>query len=72
VLSNDLCRSLEGRAINIHHSKSADDGTVLGRDVESLAFSRAVRWHVENRVRRTGIGRSSSTDPPHTESYSSP
>jgi formyltetrahydrofolate deformylase len=99
ILSADLCKKLEGRAINIHHSmlpsfKGArpydqahsrgvkvvgatahyvtpdlDEGpiieqevarvdhsmtaaevTTLGRDVECLALSRAVRWHAENRV----------------------
>ena len=103
VLSNDLCRSLEGRAINIHHSMlpsfkgarpyhqacargvkmvgatahyvtadldegpiieqelrridhamSAEELTLLGRDVESIALARAVRWHVENRVLLNG------------------
>lgn len=99
ILSAELCKTLEGRAINIHHSmlpsfKGArpyyqahdrgvkivgatahyvtpdlDEGpiieqevarvdhsmtaaevTTLGRDVECLALSRAVRWHTENRV----------------------
>lgn len=99
ILSPALCKKLEGRAINIHHSmlpsfKGArpyyqahdrgvkivgatahyvtpdlDEGpiieqevarvdhsmtaaevTTLGRDVECLALSRAVRWHTENRV----------------------
>ncbi|GAA1545966.1 formyltetrahydrofolate deformylase [Nocardioides humi] len=99
VLSGDLCKALEGRVINIHHSmlpsfKGArpydqahargvkligatahyvtadlDEGPIieqevarvdhgmtaaqvrtLGRDVECLALSRAVRWHTENRV----------------------
>lgn len=99
VLSGDLCKVLEGRVINIHHSmlpsfKGArpydqahargvkligatahyvtadlDEGPIieqevarvdhgmttaqvrtLGRDVECLALSRAVRWHTENRV----------------------
>lgn len=99
VLSNDLCRRLPGRIINIHHSflpsfKGAkpyhqafargvkligatahyvtpelDEGPIieqesmrvdqvttpeelvaLGRDVEALVLSRALRWHAEHRV----------------------
>jgi formyltetrahydrofolate deformylase len=99
ILSPDLCKRLDGRAINIHHSMlpsfkgarpyyqahakgvklvgatahyvtpdldegpiieqevaridhslTADEATTLGRDVECLALSRAVRWHCENRV----------------------
>jgi formyltetrahydrofolate deformylase len=99
VLSNDLCASLRGRAINIHHSflpgfKGAkpyhqaydrgvkligatahyvtadlDEGPIIeqevfrvdhsldpnalvtvGRDAESQALSRAVRWHSQHRV----------------------
>lgn len=99
ILSPELCKTLEGRAINIHHSMlpsfkgarpyyqaqargvkvvgatahyvtpdldegpiieqevarvdhsmSAAEVTTLGRDVECLALSRAVRWHTENRV----------------------
>ncbi len=99
VLSNDLCESLRGRAINIHHSflpgfKGAkpyhqaydrgvkligatahyvtadlDEGPIIeqevfrvdhsldpnalvtvGRDAESQALSRAVRWHSQHRV----------------------
>lgn len=103
VLSDEACRALHGRAINIHHSflpgfKGAkpyhqafdrgvklvgatahyvtpdlDEGPIIeqeviridhtldpgglstvGRDVESLALSRAVRWHCEQRVLRNG------------------
>ncbi|MFI5954790.1 formyltetrahydrofolate deformylase [Cryptosporangium sp. NPDC051539] len=103
ILSDDLCRDLAGRAINIHHSflpsfKGArpyhqahtrgvkligatahyvtgdlDEGPIIeqevarvdhsdspadmvavGRDVECLALSRAVRWHVEHRVLLNG------------------
>lgn len=99
ILSDDLCKHLEGRAINIHHSmlpsfKGArpyhqayergvkfvgatahyvdadlDEGPIIeqdlvrvdhaldpgqlgarGRDVESRALARAVRWHAENRI----------------------
>ncbi|MBT3069952.1 formyltetrahydrofolate deformylase [Rhodomicrobium sp. Az07] len=99
VLSEDLCRKLQGRAINIHHSflpsfkgakpyhqahmrgvkligatahyvtPALDEGPIIeqevarvdhsmsiedlvnmGRDVESLVLSRAVKWHVEHRI----------------------
>jgi formyltetrahydrofolate deformylase len=99
VLSDDLCKALSGRIINIHHSflpsfKGAkpyhqahlrgvkligatahyvtevlDDGPIIeqgvtrishrdaledlvekGRDLEKLVLSRAVRWHIENRI----------------------
>jgi formyltetrahydrofolate deformylase len=103
VLSDDACRALHGRAINIHHSflpgfKGAkpyhqafdrgvklvgatahyvtpdlDEGPIIeqeviridhtldprglstvGRDAESLALSRAVRWHCAQRVMLNG------------------
>ncbi len=99
ILSNDLCRSLAGRCINIHHSflpsfKGArpyhqayergvkiigatahyvtpdlDEGPIIeqavervghehtperfqeiGRDLEAIVLSRAVRWHAERRI----------------------
>ncbi|MBW0115106.1 formyltetrahydrofolate deformylase [Pseudonocardia abyssalis] len=99
ILSDDACKHLEGRAINIHHSmlpsfKGArpyhqahvrgvkfigatahyatadlDEGPIIeqdlvrvdhslgpeqlaarGREVESRALARAVRWHAENRI----------------------
>jgi formyltetrahydrofolate deformylase len=99
VLSNDLCRELSGRAINIHHSflpgfkgakpyhqawqrgvkligatahyvtgdldegpiiaqdvervshaNSAEELTTMGRDVERMVLSRAVKAHIEQRV----------------------
>ncbi len=99
ILSEDMCKSLAGRAINIHHSflpsfKGArpyyqahdrgvkligatahyvtadlDEGPIIeqdiarvdhsmspetltrvGRDVECVVLSRAVRWHVEHRI----------------------
>lgn len=99
ILSDNLCRELAGRAINIHHSmlpsfKGArpyhqahargvkligatahyvtaelDEGPIIeqelirvdhsltpdqlvarGREAESVALSRAVRWHTENRI----------------------
>jgi formyltetrahydrofolate deformylase len=103
VLSDEMCRYMSGRAINIHHSflpsfkgaapytqaytrgvkligatahyvtpeldegpiieqevqrvsheHSPDDLTAIGRDVESLALSRAVKFHIEHRVLLNG------------------
>jgi formyltetrahydrofolate deformylase len=103
ILSDDLCRKLEGKAINIHHSmlpsfKGAkpyhqahargvkfigatahyvtadlDEGPIIeqelirvdhsfspdqlaarGREAESRALARAVRWHTENRIAVAG------------------
>ncbi|SDI71521.1 formyltetrahydrofolate deformylase [Pseudomonas panipatensis] len=86
ILSDDLCKQLSGRAINIHHSflpgfKGAkpyhqayergvkligatahyvtnnqnhaylpDDLVAIGRDTETIALSRAVKYHLEHRV----------------------
>lgn len=99
ILSDDLCRKLSGRAINIHHSflpsfkgakpyhqafergvkligatahyvtSDLDEGPIIeqevervdhsckpdtlvaiGRDLETVALSRAVRYHVQHRV----------------------
>ncbi|MDR0563942.1 MAG: formyltetrahydrofolate deformylase [Azoarcus sp.] len=99
ILSDDLCRNLSGRAINIHHSflpgfkgakpyhqafergvkligatahyvtsdldegpiieqevlrvdhsYSPDDLVAVGRDTETVALSKAVRYHLEHRV----------------------
>ena len=99
ILSNDMCRALSGRCINIHHSflpsfKGArpyhqayergvkiigatahyvtpdlDEGPIIeqavdrvghehtperfqeiGRDLEAIVLSRAVRWHAERRI----------------------
>ncbi|MGI9016985.1 MAG: formyltetrahydrofolate deformylase [Euzebya sp.] len=103
ILSDDLCKQLEGRAINIHHSflpgfkgarpyhqawtrgvkligatahyvtgdldegpiidqgvarvthaHTADDLAILGRDVERMVLSAAVKAHTEQRVFRFG------------------
>jgi formyltetrahydrofolate deformylase len=99
ILSNDACRRLAGRCINIHHSflpsfkgarpyhqayergvkiigatahyvtEDLDEGPIieqavervghehtperfqeLGRDLEAIVLSRAVRWHAERRI----------------------
>lgn len=103
ILSNDLCKELDGRAINIHHSMlpsfkgakpyhqahargvkyigatahyvtadldegpiieqelirvdhslSPDDLAARGREAETRALARAVRWHSETRVVSVG------------------
>ncbi|MCY1438350.1 Formyltetrahydrofolate deformylase [compost metagenome] len=103
ILSDDLCKQLSGRAINIHHSflpgfkgakpyhqayergvkpigatahyvtSDLDEGPIIeqevqrvdhayaaealvavGRDTETLALSRAVKWHTERRVFMNG------------------
>ncbi len=103
ILSDDLCKKLSGRAINIHHSflpsfkgakpyyqahdrgvkligatahyvtadldegpiieqdvarvdhsKTVEDLTAMGRDTESQAVARAVKWHSEHRVLLNG------------------
>ena len=38
----------------VDHSRSPDDFTAVGRDVESVVLARAVRWHVEHRVLLNG------------------
>ena len=56
VLSDGLCRTLLGRAIDIHHSVlpgftgAKPYHQAIGRDAEALALARAVRWHSERRV----------------------
>lgn len=45
---------IEQEIARIDHSMSADDVVALGRDMESVALARAVRWHAENRVLRNG------------------
>jgi formyltetrahydrofolate deformylase len=103
ILSDDLCKKLSGKAINIHHSflpsfkgakpyqqahdrgvkligatahyvtaeldegpiveqdvarvdhsRTVEDLTALGRDVESQVLARAVKWHSEHRVLMNG------------------
>ncbi|MDQ2850759.1 MAG: formyltetrahydrofolate deformylase, partial [Actinomycetota bacterium] len=45
---------IEQEIARIDHSMSADDVVALGRDMESVALARAVRWHAENRVLHNG------------------
>ncbi len=42
--------SLEQDVVRIHHRDTIDDLVQKGRDIEKVVLSRAVRWHVENRI----------------------
>jgi formyltetrahydrofolate deformylase len=41
---------IEQNVVRIHHRDSIDDLVQKGRDIEKIVLSRAVRWHVENRI----------------------
>lgn len=41
---------IEQGVMRISHSDSMEDLVEKGRDVERVVLSRAVRWHVENRI----------------------
>ena len=41
---------IEQDVIRIHHRDTIDDLVQKGRDLEKVVLSRAVRWHVENRI----------------------
>jgi formyltetrahydrofolate deformylase len=41
---------IEQDVVRIHHRDTADDLIQKGRDIEKIVLSRAVRWHVENRI----------------------
>jgi formyltetrahydrofolate deformylase len=41
---------IEQDVVRIHHRDTIDDLIQKGRDLEKLVLSRAVRWHVENRI----------------------
>jgi formyltetrahydrofolate deformylase len=45
---------IEQDVVRVDHAMSAEDLTALGRDVECVVLSRAVRWHVEHRVLMNG------------------
>jgi formyltetrahydrofolate deformylase len=45
---------IEQDVARVDHSLSAQDITAVGRDVECMVLSRAVRWHVEHRVLLNG------------------
>ena len=41
---------IEQDVVRISHRDSLDDLLQKGRDLEKVVFSRAVRWHIENRI----------------------
>lgn len=41
---------IEQDVVRIYHRDTVDDLIQKGRDIEKIVLSRAVRWHVENRV----------------------
>ena len=41
---------IEQDVVRIHHRDTVDDLIQKGRDIEKVVLSRAVRWHIENRI----------------------
>lgn len=41
---------IEQNVVRIYHRDTVDDLIQKGRDIEKVVLSRAVRWHVENRI----------------------
>jgi formyltetrahydrofolate deformylase len=41
---------IEQQITRVDHADNVEELTALGRDVESMALARAVRWHLEHRV----------------------
>jgi formyltetrahydrofolate deformylase len=41
---------IEQNVVRVHHRDTVDDLVQKGRDIEKVVLSRAVRWHVENRI----------------------
>jgi formyltetrahydrofolate deformylase len=41
---------IEQQVTRVDHADNIEELTALGRDVESMALARAVRWHLEHRV----------------------
>jgi formyltetrahydrofolate deformylase len=41
---------IEQDVVRIHHRDTVDNLVQKGRDIEKVVLSRAVRWHVENRI----------------------
>jgi formyltetrahydrofolate deformylase len=46
---------IEQEVVRVDHSHTPEDLAAAGRDVECLALSRAVRWHLEHRVLVDGV-----------------
>jgi formyltetrahydrofolate deformylase len=45
---------IEQSVERVDHAMTAEDFIAIGRDIESLALSRAVRWHIEHRILLNG------------------
>ncbi|HUR90035.1 MAG TPA: formyltetrahydrofolate deformylase [Ramlibacter sp.] len=45
---------IEQDVARVDHSKTVEDLTAIGRDTESQVLARAVKWHSEHRVLRSG------------------
>src|SRR5207249_6336153 len=41
---------IEQEVARVDHSMSVEDCVGIGRDIESLVLSRAVKWHAEHRI----------------------
>jgi formyltetrahydrofolate deformylase len=41
---------IEQNVVRIHHRDTVEDLVQKGRDIEKVVLSRAIRWHVENRI----------------------
>jgi formyltetrahydrofolate deformylase len=41
---------IEQNVVRVHHRDTGEDLVQKGRDIEKIVLSRAVRWHVENRI----------------------
>ena len=46
---------IEQEVERVDHSKSPEELTVIGHDIESVVLNRAVRWHAEHRVFVHGV-----------------
>jgi formyltetrahydrofolate deformylase len=45
---------IEQDVVRVDHSRTVQDLTALGRDVESQVLARAIKWHSEHRVLMNG------------------
>lgn len=45
---------IEQDAVRVDHTRSVDQLTAMGRDVESVVLARAVGWHADQRVLLNG------------------
>jgi formyltetrahydrofolate hydrolase len=52
--SNGPTGALKGAIMSVSHEHSPEDLTAIGRDVESVALARAIKYHLEHRVLLNG------------------